>query len=248
MFNNWFLQKKMLLRELLKSLFVEPLIKHKEDKKVFTTKKEYFLLMHCYKSNWHNLSNANLSKANIMTLGSDNWMIKDTKLACKANTDEQILRLTTHQLSEDNESCNVDVMFQVLEPSDLIYAGIILGAKTRIGINNTGQIFIGEFTSSKTIEPQVLKKGVRLALKITALKNNVTYTKLSALDPSGLTLVTLNTEQYKPVDWGGEIGLLSYCRAILKQEAIWFSHFNIEGKKVEYISKTDKYIYNIKNT
>lgn len=233
----------MLLRELLKSLFVEPLIKPKEEKQRLTIKKEYFLLTHCYKSNWHNLSDASLSKANIMILESDNWMIKDAKLACGYSAEEQKAWLTTHQLSDENEFLQVEVVFKVLNQDNLIHAGVVLGKSMRIGINGVGQIFIGEFISAKIIEPQVLIKGVRLSLKVTPLKNNVTYAKLSALDTNGLTLATLNTEYYRTADWVGEIGLLSYSKADLMQDTIWFDYLNIEGKKVKYTSKTDKYIY-----
>jgi alkaline phosphatase D len=208
-----------------------------------------------FKSKWHLLPDKGWTDEALCVQGLQDWCIKDGALNCVTHGADRTVHVLTHQLSADNSSFRANLIFRFLNQPDPEadkenFAGFRLGVTGRFeddqsvlkigkgidaGITRNGYLFIGTTISDKKVDEKKVTEKIRLRLSLTPQSTGGNFAKLKALDKSGNTLATLSSAAYDAAAWGGDITLVSNCKANKEntdQPTIAINKFEIEGEKI----------------
>ncbi len=129
---------------------------------------------------------------------------------------------------DTNESANTENSYTGFrlgvkgDPEDM---AITANNGINAGITRNGYLLIGDTIGNKPVDETVLTVSVRLALTVIPQNSGKCFAKLKALDKSGNTLATLNTE-YETDVWQGAIALVSYGESFVQHTHKYHSTLN----------------------
>lgn len=182
-----------------------------------------------FRSRWEVLPNMTWTGEVFWAQQERGWCIKDGELQCVQAGPDRVVHLLTHRLAEVASpfviSMQLKFLADMLPEAKFACAGwrlglkehnsgnpsaILAGTGTDVGVQRSGQLFIGDIINNKFIPEEKLKQGIRLNLKVVPQPKGMHHAKLTALDKAGNTIAILKSEQYGARDWHGSMALLSH--------------------------------------
>jgi alkaline phosphatase D len=206
-----------------------------------------------YKSKWHFYEDMTWTGADLWAQRLQDWCIKDGKLQCLVHGENRTVHLLTHQLSNNKKSFTATLELQYLatnaEVSKEQFAGLRLGVQGKyddyrsaiftgsgldVGVTRNGFLFIGNKTSERKIEENILLQKVKLSVSAIPQKEKGYFIKLRALDTAGNTIDTLS---FETETLQGNIAIVSHIKAVKEKTdlpSVSFSSFSVTGEKLSH--------------
>lgn len=116
------------------------------------------------------------------------------------------------------------------KPILTLYLGIKDNQETKgmggipVGLNASGNLFIGNQYSERLIETKHLLEGIQLVVEVSPQGNGGSYAKIKIVDRCGLTLSVLKSNAYSILEWTGNIS----CKGF--EPPLCFNLLRIEGR------------------